>query len=537
MTAPKKSAEVITAAFDKAARRISEGPKERKNPGDALLDLSHDGLALALGEEWADQARHVALWGKWLFWTEAKWELDERLLHMTRARSYLRKRADGLIQAVEADEVPGLDPEKAGSVAKGLRSAQNVAHVVGLARSNPGQAATVAMWDADPWSLNTPGGIVNLRTGELRPADPLAYCTKSTAVTPAAPGTLAPIWQGFLERIFRHDPELIGFMRRVLGYGLTGLTTEHVLMFAWGQGANGKGTLFNTASRLLGDYATVAPADLLLVTHGDRHPTDLAMLRGARLVTAQELAPGKAWDEPKLKSLTGGDPITARFMRQDFFTYEPQFLLVAAGNHKPSFKGVDEAIRRRVNLVPFLQNIPEAERDKELPDKLKAEWPAILRWMIDGCLAWQRQGLNPPKSVREASEDYLAGEDVLGQWLEERCLVSIKVEFTGTSVLYDDWRAWCDRSGLPTGSAKSFSQRLSERGLTRSPRKDTRGFVGIGLRSPFQQPPETGSGGCGGYSYIARNAGAHAGAHAHTSDMAEPATSARDGAEPDEVEL
>jgi putative DNA primase/helicase len=127
---------------------------------------------------------------------------------------------------------------------------------------------------------------------QLRPADPLAYCTKSTAVAPAPPGTPAPIWQGFLERIFRHDPELIGFMRRVLGYGLTGLTIEHVLMFAWGQGANGKGTLFNTASRLLGDYAAVAPADLLLVTHGDRHPTDMAMLRGARFVTAQELAPG-----------------------------------------------------------------------------------------------------------------------------------------------------------------------------------------------------------------------------------------------------
>ena len=124
----------------------------------------------------------------------------------------------------------------------------------------------------------------------------------------------------------------------------------------------------------------MAPADLLLVTQSDRHPCDMAMLRGARFVTAQELAPGRAWDEPKLKSLTGGDPITARFMRQDFFTYEPQFALVAAGNHKPSFKGVDEAIRRRVQLVPFLQNIPAEERDKDLPEKLKAEWPAILRW-------------------------------------------------------------------------------------------------------------------------------------------------------------
>jgi putative DNA primase/helicase len=317
------------------------------------LDLSDDGLALALGVEWADQARHVALWGKWLFWTGARWETDEKLLHLTRTRDFLRRRGAELIRKAKEE-----DRKAAEEAAKGLRSAQKVAHVVGLARSNPSQAASVGQWDADPWALSTPGGMVDLRTGNLRPADPLAYCTKSTAVVPAPPGTTAPIWQGFLERIFRHDPELIGFMRRVLGYGLTGLTIEHVLMFAWGQGANGKGTLFNTASRLLGDYAAVAPADLLLVTHGDRHPTDMAMLRGARFVTAQELAPGRAWDEPKLKSLTGGDPITARYMRQDFFTYEPQFLLVAAGNHKPSFKGVDEAIRRRVNLVPFLQNVP-----------------------------------------------------------------------------------------------------------------------------------------------------------------------------------
>ena len=167
-------------------------------------------------------------------------------------------------------------------------------------------------------------------------------------------------------------------------------------MFCWGQGGNGKGVFFNTLAYVLGDYAVVAAPDLLLETKGDRHPTDMAMLMGARLVIASEVAPGRAWDEPKLKSLTGGDPITARFMRQDFFTYSPQFTLLVAGNHKPSFRSVDEAIRRRVQLVPFLQNIPRAERDPQLFEKLKEEAPAILRKLIDGCLEWQRQGLNPP---------------------------------------------------------------------------------------------------------------------------------------------
>jgi putative DNA primase/helicase len=436
--------------------------------------VEDDGLALELGREWGNTARHVALWGRWLFWNGSRWEPDERLLHMTKTREFLRRKEIG--------------------------DARVVARVIGLARSNPEQASSAKDWDADPWKLNTLGGIVDLKTGELRPSDPLAYCTKSTTVAPAPAGTPTPLWDAFLSRIFRHDPELIPFMQRVLGYGLTGHTNEHVLVFAWGQGANGKGTLFNTASRIVGDYAAVAPADMLLVTHTDRHPADMAMLRGARLVTAQELAPGRAWDEPKLKSLTGGDPITARFMRQDFFTYDPQFTLIVAGNHKPSFKGVDEAIRRRVNLVPFLQNIPAEERDKDLPEKLMTEAAAILRWMIEGCLAWQKEGLNPPQSVREASEDYLSAEDVLGQWLEERCVVSRAIEGTGSSVLYSDWRQWCERGGLPAGSSKAFSQTLSERGFNREHSRKGKIFKGIGLRSEpgYDPKPEGGGDGCDG---------------------------------------
>jgi putative DNA primase/helicase len=270
-------------------------------------------------------------------------------------------------------------------------------------------------------------------------------------------------------------------------------------------------------STLLGTYAAVAPSDLLLATQSDRHPCDMAMLRGARLVTAQELAPGRAWDEPKLKSLTGGDDITARFMRQDFFTYTPQFLLVAAGNHKPGFRGVDEAVRRRVQLVPFLQDIPEGERDKALPDKLEAEWPAILRWAIEGCLEWQRQGLNPPRSVREASEEYLNAEDVLGQWLEERCRVAPEVPYTLVDALYADWCTWCEGGRLPTGSKKAFSQALGERGFERTTQRGRAAFRGIGLLEPDREPDSRGRGEDGEECQMlpARRAGAHP--HTHTS--------------------
>lgn len=192
-------------------------------------------------------------------------------------------------------------PRAVGLTAKAatkLRSAETIAAVVSLARSNRELAAGVKEWDRDPYLLGTPGGTVDLRTGELRNADPADQITKLTAVSPAHVGTAAPAWRTFLERIFRHDLELIPFMQRALGYALTGEIREHAVFFAYGQGGNGKGVLLNTASRLLGDYAAIAPQDMLLVTQSDRHPCDMAMLRGARLVTAQELAAGRAWDEP-----------------------------------------------------------------------------------------------------------------------------------------------------------------------------------------------------------------------------------------------
>jgi P4 family phage/plasmid primase-like protien len=463
------------------------------NSGEVLLDLSHDGLALEMGAQWTD-ARHVALWARWLFWTGPRWEADERLLHMTRTRDFLRDKANELVwwakRQVEAGKAKEVVIEAARATGKSLRSAPTVANVVGLARSNPGQAATVEQWDRDPWLLGTPGGTVDLRTGELQPARPETYITKLTRVTPAPPGTPAPLWQAFLERVFRHDPALVPYMQRVAGYALTGLITEHALIFCWGQGGNGKGVFFNTLAYALADYAAVAAPDLLLVTTGDRHPTDMAMLRGARLVIASEVAPGRAWDEPKLKSLTGGDPITARFMRQDFFTFQPQFTLLVAGNHKPGFRSVNEAVRRRVQLVPFLQNIPREERDPNLPEKLKAEAPAILRWAIDGCLAWQKQGLDPPPSVREASDSYLEGEDALGQWLDERCDIGGTV-VTPFDTLFQDWQAWCTANGGPGWGGKTFSKALDERGFHRGKSNNIRGFRGITLRPKTQKNTQT----------------------------------------------
>jgi putative DNA primase/helicase len=220
-----------------------------------------------------------------------------------------------------------------------------------------------------------------------------------------------------------------------------------------------------------------------LASNSERHPTDLAKLAGARLVVAQEMQRGRRWDESKIKTLTGGDKITARFMRQDYFDYVPSFKLLIAGNHKPRLSGIDEAMRRRLLLVPFVVQIPPAERDPNLARKLEAEWPAILRWCIDGCLEWQRVGLSPPAVVREATDIYLADQDNVGQWLEECTHDGGKFAFTLTSVLFASWKAWCEDRNLKPGSASSLSEALADRGLIkkREPGTGRRGFAGLAV--------------------------------------------------------
>lgn len=199
------------------------------------------------------------------------------------------------------------------------------------------------------------------------------------------------------------------------------------------------------------------------------------------MVTANETEEGRRWAEAKIKQLTGGDQIAARFMRQDYFRFIPQFKLIVAGNHKPSLRTVDEAIRRRFNLIPFSVTIPEERRDPKLCEKLMAEWPGILQWMIDGCLAWQREGLEPPKIVRDATNAYLADEDAMAQWVEDRCNERTNAK-TSRGDLYKSWKEWADLNGEFVGSQKQFVQKLLARGYTEYRTSSERGFSGIEVK-------------------------------------------------------
>ena len=265
------------------------------------------------------------------------------------------------------------------------------------------------------------------------------------------------------------------------GYALTGETREHKLFFLYGTGRNGKSVFLNTLFKIWGDYARRAHAATFLNTSGEKHPTDLAGLQGARLVVASEIPKGKTWDESTIKDLTGGDTITARFMRGDFFDFDPQLSLFIAGNNMPSFKGVDEAIRARVVLIPFTVTIPAESRDLHLEDKLLAEGPMILQWAVEGAMKWQQDGLRIPASVAGASTEYFDDEDTLGQFLADETITDPNA-FLTTTDLHQRFKQWCEVQGLQPWTLRTLQKEVKARGLMEARRNHGRGFLGIKLR-------------------------------------------------------
>lgn len=481
------------AARERTAEKSSgkaEDAETRTGAEVKMFDLSHDALARELGRRgWDQNAKYVAVQGRWYFWDSIHWAADERLAHMTLARDFLQDRAREVVEWADAktETLPRKQADDLRAWAKregrGLRSANTVAALASLARSNFASVTQANAFDADLLLLGTPGGTVDLKTGELHPARREDMISKLTAVAPSTPGAAASTWLKFLNEIFEGDTEIISFLQRAAGYALTGLTSEHKLLFLYGTGRNGKSTFFETLQWIWGNYARRAAATTFLTSAGERHPTDIAGLAGARLVVGSELPKGKSWDEAVLKDLTGGDTMTARFMRGDFFDFVPQMTLMIAGNNMPSLRGVDEALRARMVLVPFAVTIPPEKRDTDLREKLRREGPAILRWAIEGALAWQQRGLDVPPRVAAASTEYLDGEDLLGQFLADETVQS-PGEFTFTSELHARFRVWIELQGLGPWSSHTFTKELKSRGLQECRRSTGRGFIGLRLVRP-----------------------------------------------------
>ncbi len=470
------AADAVAEGFDIAAF-ITHGPRLQMH--DVAVDAepvfssdesvwgTEDALALAFTRRYHRDWRYVAAWGRWLVWDGHRWRTEDTLAATDLIRNVCRN------AAVNAD-----NPKLAAKLA----TSGTVGGVERLARADRRHAATTGEWDADPWLLNTPGGVVDLRTGRQRAHD---RADRMTKITTATPGGDCPTWRQFLAEVTGGDAELQAYLQRMAGYALTGSTQEHALFFLYGTGANGKSVFVNTLATILGDYAVNAAMDTFMETRADRHPTDMAGLRGARFVAAIETEQGRRWAESKVKNLTGGDKISARFMRQDFFEFFPQFKLFVAGNHKPAIRNIDEAMKRRLHLIPFTITVPPERRDKHLQQKLLAERDGILAWAIQGCLDWQRLGrLQPPQQVLDATEEYFEAEDALGRWLDERCVREANAK-TLTAELFNDWKQWAEAAGEFAGSQKRFADLLLIRGVEKwRNTAGLRGFRGVGLMHP-----------------------------------------------------
>lgn len=447
------------------ASHVHQALKDDWHEEDGLPEYAEFDLARRFTERYGAVRKYVPQWRTWIVYDGARWARDELLSTFDAVRAVCKEVA--LAAATE-------------KIAAAIAAAKTVAAVERLARADVGHAMPVRVLDADDYLLNTPGGTVDLRTGELRPHESADYLTKCTAVAPdfAADGAA---WVAFLDDVTCGDVALQDYLARFFGMCLSGSTREHALVFFLGAGGNGKSTLLELMLYILGDYGKLVPSEMLLELRGERHPTDIASLVGVRFAVASEVDEGRTWSETRVKTLTADEVLTARFMRGDFFEFKRTHKLLVVGNHQPALRTVDDAIRRRLHLVPFKARFTGDSIDRDMPAKLRAESPAVLAWAIRGALAWQSEGLAPPPAVTSATEDYLATHDALGEWLAQACLTADPEAWCESARLYASYKAWRERRGERVPSLVRFSGQLEQRF-----RKVRRGghvrFSGIELR-------------------------------------------------------
>lgn len=456
------SGNIVT--FDAARRNYQQMPAAS---GTNPMEFTEADVAARFAAAHAGTLAYDHTMRAWFVWSGAAW---------------VAERVGEAVEAVKAfctaERERCVDDKQRGSMSKAVF----VKAVETLARSDRRLAVHSGMWDERTDLLGTPEGVVDLRTGELRPGLPTDWITRQTSVAPAPPGTPFPEWSRFLDQATAGDEELAAFLQRWGGYCLTGDVSEEVLSFLYGDGGNGKGVFLGTITAILGSYACAQPMEAF--TSGARLPAEYyrAQMAGVRLVTASETEAGHTWAESQIKELTGNEaPVSARHPHGRPFTYRPQFKLMFVGNHAPSLKSRSPAMERRLRILPFV-NKPSAP-DHGLKDRLRAEYPAILRWLIDGCLSWREAGLGTASAIANASSEYFADQDAFGSWIEERCVL-LSTAQTKPGKLLSDYNSWAKDNGFPAMTSNGFAEALDRRpGLKRVKSNSIRYVQGIGLKS------------------------------------------------------
>jgi putative DNA primase/helicase len=466
--------------------KVTEPAQEQVKAGFHLTD---QGNAERVINRHGVDLRYCHPWKRWLVWDGRRWAEDEiaeavRRVKETRADLY-RQTADAIKELGSADDD---DDEERKAAAKWLtrvlrhclawEDARALGRCLEVAKSEPKVPILPSQLDSDPFLFNVLNGTINLRSGELRRHRREDYLTKLAPVE-YDPNARCPLWDRVLDRIMDRKVQLVEYLKQLFGHCLTGDVGEQALWFFHGEGANGKSTVLGAIREMMGDYAIQAVPELLMAKSNESHPTERADLFGRRFVATIETEEGKRMAEALMKQLTGGDRIRARKMRQDFFEFPPTHKIILAANHKPVIRGTDHGAWRRIKLVPFAVKITEKEKDKTLPEKLRAEYPGILAWAVRGCLDWQRNGLTEPDEVRKATEGYQAEMDTLQEFIDACCFKHKEAKIKA-SILLEAYGKWSGETVTP----KAFTQRLVAKGYPSE--RGTGGaafYKGVGLPS------------------------------------------------------
>lgn len=447
-----------------AALAVLEHPTATE-AGPETYTRTDDGNALRLVDIHEHEIRYVPQRGRWLRWDGHRWAWDDA--------GTVREMSRAIARAL---------PNGEGEAKHRMRSLSTagISAMVSMAQTDPRIVAHAAALDAHRMLLNTPLGAVDLTTGDLVAPDPAQMHTRSTAVAPDKE-LPTPKWDAFLAQTFGGDTELLKYVQRMAGYSASGSVKWHVLPFLHGGGGNGKGVFLNVLRSLLGDYAATAP-NAFLMAGAQRHETEIARLHGLRLVIASEVNQEAKFDEAKVKELTGGDGLTARFMRQDHFTFEPTHKLWLMGNHQPRVSAGGKSFWRRLRLMPFIRTPEKVIEDLDLL-LISEEGPGILAWVVAGAVAVFRDGLNDPESVKAATAQYAAEEDALARFLEEACHVGGGLQVrTVTEVFRGAYEKWCRNEGEEPLVARQLGRELKDRfGIVRKGSNGTYSYANVAL--------------------------------------------------------
>lgn len=449
-----------------------------------LTDL---GNAERFARMFGDQVRFCHATGKWLAWDKCRWRDDDEGTPLRLAGVLARQIAEN---AVELDDELRI---KTRAWAKTCESRARHEAVILIAKSQQGCTVRVEDLDDDQWTLNVLNGTIDLRTGEIHPHDRDDLITKLAPVT-FDPNATCPMFDNFLACSLGGDVELIEFVVRFFGHCLTGNISEQVFPIIHGAGANGKSVLLDTIAGIMGDYACEAPPLLLLESRHSEHPTEIADLRGRRLVVASETEDGAALKLQMVKRLTGDATLKGRYMRQDYFSFARTHKTLLVTNNRPQIREQSEAVWRRLRMVPFNVVIPAEDRDPKLIEKLKLEWPGILAKLVRGCVAWQRDGLGDSTAVQLATSDYKSEEDITGRFIED-CMETDEQSdesplFTPWAAVNSAYEAWAKDEGERSSGGRWLGKELDKRGFRTTTRRDggkpTKGRVGLRLRGSWR---------------------------------------------------